>query len=195
MNTFLHYESLKALKADKKYAKDIMCGISNMVKKRNIEKNKVRVFRVTGCFNGNDSKLIKNALVEEGAEVYIGLWENFDGTLSCRNKESELIGLYKSKTLDCSVYSETASRLLSNMNEADGCNRYLIYGWELKRIEEGNNIGKGIKSRNMENALNETDYNKDNGDLVLICAGLRAESSLLNIHNNMRIIRDGEWYL
>ncbi len=195
MNIFRHYESFEALKADKKYSEKVMYGISNMMKEKNIEENEIRIFNVTGCFNGTESNLIKNALIGEGAEVCIGLIENSDGILSCRNKESELIEIYKNRTLDCSVYSETASRLLSNLNEAEGCNRYLIYGWELKRIEEGNNIGKGIKSRNMENALNETDYNKNKSDMALLCAGMRCEESLENIGRNMKALADGDWCL
>lgn len=79
------------------------------------------------------------------------------------------------------------------MNDVEGCSRYLIYGWELKLIEEGRNIGKGIKSREMENALNKTDYNKS--DMTLICAGQNADKSLLNIYRNMIMIAENGWCL
>ncbi len=160
-----------------------------------MEKHKIRTFNVTNCFNGTESNLIKNMLLQEGAEVCIGLVENADGTLSCKKKESELIAMYKNKERNSAVYSETASRLLYNMNEAENYSRYLIYGWELKPIEDVNKIGKGIGSEEFGNALNKTDYNKNKRDLVLLCAGARAESSLISIYDNMKTIAEGEWRL
>jgi len=193
VNTFLHYESFEALKADKEYAEDLLESLSGVIKEKRIEEYKFRTFNVTDCFNDTESKLIKSMIQKEGAEVRIGLLENADRTLSCRKKEDELIEFYKNKKINSEACSETASRLLSNMNEAEGCSRYLIYGWELKLIEEGKKIGKGIKSGEMENALNKTDYNKN--DMALICAGQNADKSLLNIHKNMIMIAEDEWCL
>lgn len=134
-------------------------------------------------------------LQKECAEVCVALWENADGLLRCRKKENELAELYRNKELNSEVYSETASRLFSNMNDLQGCDRYLIYGYELARIKEGKNTGKGIKSEEFENALNKTDYNKDRKDMVLLCVGNRAEKSLVNICENMKTMACGECHL
>lgn len=193
MNTFQYYESFEFLKKEREYAVDVIEGLSDKMKSRSLETHKFRTFNVTSSFNGTESNLIKDKLQQEGAEVCIGLLDDAAGILSCRKKEDELIDVYKNKEINSEAFSETASRLLSNMNEAEGCSRYLIYGWELKPIEEGKKIGKGIKSGEMENALNKTDYNKN--DMALICAGQNADKSLLNIYKNMIMIAEDEWCL
>lgn len=193
MNIFRHYESFEFIEKEKEYAKDVIGGLSDEMKSMGLEKRRFRTFNVTGCFNGTESNLIKSMLQQEGAEVCIGLLDGAAGILSCMKKENELIELYKNKKINSEAFSETASRLLSNMNEAEGCSRYLIYGWELKLIEEGRNIGKGIKSGEMKNALNKTDYNKN--DMALICAEQNADKSLLNIYRNMILVAENGWCL
>ncbi|VVB60548.1 Uncharacterised protein [uncultured archaeon] len=162
------------------------------------------IYDITMHFNKTESKLIRKMLAEEGT-VSLGLIENAAGILSCMQSE-ENVGTDE---------FEIMARLLSNVNEKDGLQRYLIYGtelkWSKKEFEEystyleknqylgalnkkwfvtgkNDNVGKGIRYCEIRSALDETNYNV--GDLVLLSAGKKSRESLENIAATMKYLYD-----
>ncbi len=203
MNVFLYYKSFERMnEADLKNA---IYRWALETEKRELT-YEVEIFDVTTYFNQTESSLIRKML-EEGGTVSLGIIENAAGLLSCMKSE-ENVGTNE---------FEIMARLLSNMNEKEWLQRYLIYGtelkWSKKELEvystyleenqysgalnkkwfvtgENDNIGKGIRYSEIKKALNKIGYNI--GDMALLSVGKKSRESFENICKNARKIIDGD---
>lgn len=206
MNIFQYYKSLESLSKDK--LSEIIEQWSSEAGKRTLD-YEIELYDATQHFNETESGLIKKT-INGGGEVYIGIIGNAAGTLSCMKTE-EYVGH--------DIFEITA-RLISNINHAAGFQRYLIYGRELKwSIDEeksyqeflakngftgagtgkkhiitglNDNIGKGIRYREMRGALDESGFDAGGDGLVLLSSGKNSRRSLENIAGTIEKIAEND---